>query len=120
MKITKVDYYYDANGNMITRTVGTNTYYLEYDAENRLKEVSGDLSDSFVFDGDGNRVQATIGGTTITFSGNYYEWSVRTATLCYGVYTERQRSRCVRSLNAPFSLIRASISSEPAFYSPHT
>jgi RHS repeat-associated protein len=72
-------YGYDYNGNQNSRsiTTGSNTgsYTLGYDAENRLVSVSGPngWSASFVYDGDGNRVQSTINGTTTTFIGNYYE-----------------------------------------------
>ncbi len=34
-------YWYDLNGNMTTRTVGTTTYTQGWDAENRLTSVSG-------------------------------------------------------------------------------
>lgn len=34
-------YSYDANGNMLQRVVGGQTYTLSYDAENRLISVSG-------------------------------------------------------------------------------
>src|SRR5207244_12681060 len=30
---------------------------------------------SSVYDGDGNRVQATMGGVTTVYLGNYYEWN---------------------------------------------
>jgi RHS repeat-associated protein len=57
---------------MITRTVNEHTFNFGYDAENRLVSVSGAATASFVYDGDGNRVQSTINGTTTTFIGNYY------------------------------------------------
>ncbi len=38
---------------------------------------------SFVYDGDGNRVQSTIGSTTTTFVGNYYETDGTAATQYY-------------------------------------
>jgi RHS repeat-associated protein len=46
-----------------------------YAAENRLVQVSGAATASFVYDGDGKRVLATEGGTTTVFIGNYFEWS---------------------------------------------
>jgi YD repeat-containing protein len=42
-------YSYDANGNMITRHVGTETFNFTYDAENRLVSVSGDKTASFAY-----------------------------------------------------------------------
>jgi RHS repeat-associated protein len=67
-------YSYDDNGNQTTRVInGVGTFYLTYDAENRLVNVSGTLSASFLFDGDGNRVKSTIGSSTTTFVGTYYE-----------------------------------------------
>ncbi len=48
---------------------------LLYDAENRLVQVSGAATASFVYDGDGKRVLAIEGGTTTVFIGNYFEWS---------------------------------------------
>ena len=69
-------YQYDCDGNMKTRVIGGQTFNLGYDDENRLVSVSGPgVSASFVYDGDGNRVQSTIGGVTTTFVGNYYEVS---------------------------------------------
>ena len=73
---------YDANGNMTTRNAG-NIYTLSYDAENRVTAVSGGgISASFVYDGDGNRVQATVSGVTTTFVGAY-EWTANGNTLYY-------------------------------------
>jgi RHS repeat-associated protein len=68
-------YQYDANGNMVSRQVGGQTYTLTYNAENRLVQVSGAATASFVYDGDGKRVLAIEGGTTTVFIGNYFEWS---------------------------------------------
>jgi YD repeat-containing protein len=58
-------YWYDANGNMTTRTVGAATTYTQgWDAENRLATVSGTgLSALFGYDGDGVRVKGTVNGT---------------------------------------------------------
>jgi len=68
-------YSYDNNGNQINRNVSGSAYTLGYDAENRTKNVqvarlisvSGSVTAAFVYDGDGNRVKATIGGTTTTY-----------------------------------------------------
>jgi len=68
-------YGYDANGNMVTRTIGNDTYLLSYDVENRLKEVkkSGVVTATFGYDGDGKMVTATVGLTTTYYVGNYFE-----------------------------------------------
>jgi hypothetical protein len=52
---------------------GTQT--ITCDTENRLVGVSGAVMATFVSDGDGNRVQGTIGGVTSAYVGNYYEWT---------------------------------------------
>jgi len=66
-------YWYDANGNMTSRTVGS-SYTLTYDVENRLTGVSGGASATFTYDGDGNRVKGVAGGVTTCYVGNYYEY----------------------------------------------
>jgi hypothetical protein len=68
-------YQYDPNGNMSLRQVGEQTYNLTYDAENRLAQVSGAATASFVYDGDGKRVLSIENGTTTVFIGNYFEWT---------------------------------------------
>jgi RHS repeat-associated protein len=66
---------YDANGNMITRTVADGSYALRYDVEGRLVEArkAGSPVASFGYDGDGKMVTATMGATTTVYLGNYYE-----------------------------------------------
>ena len=71
-------YGYDANGNMTTRVIGGITYTLTYDAENRLVSYVGGsggltINASFLYDGDGNRVQGTVNGVTIKYVGAHYE-----------------------------------------------
>jgi RHS repeat-associated protein len=82
-------YSYDSNGNQLTRYVGGSTYTLTYDAENRLVSVSGAVTASFVFDGDGNRVKSTIASTTTTFVGTYYEVTGSSVTKYYYAGTNR-------------------------------
>ena len=60
---------YDCNGNITQRNVGSN-YTLSYDTENRLASVSGAASASFVYDGDGSRIEATFGVTTTLYVGD--------------------------------------------------
>ena len=64
---------YDCDGNQTSQMGNGQTLNFGYDAENRMVSVSGSVTTSFVYDGDGKRVRATVGGTTTTFVGNYYE-----------------------------------------------
>jgi RHS repeat-associated protein len=73
---------YDANGNMTLRLKDEERYFLTYDAENRLTGVSGTVSASFTYNGDGQRVTATNGATT-TYIGNYFEWKDSAGTKYY-------------------------------------
>jgi RHS repeat-associated protein len=70
-------YAYDANGNMIHRSIaGDGVYTLTYDAENRLitvKQGSTTIA-SFVYDGDGSRIKSTVNGVTTTFIGGILDW----------------------------------------------
>jgi RHS repeat-associated protein len=66
-------YTYDANGNMITRHVGTQMFNFSYDAENRLVLVSGDSTASFIYDADGARVKSVVDEETDYFVGGHFE-----------------------------------------------
>ena len=66
---------------MTQRVIGGSTYNLAYDAENRLTQVTEAATATFVYDGDGKRVKAVLGGTTATYIGNYFEWTGSTATM---------------------------------------
>ena len=68
-------YWYDANGNATRRIHDVQDITLTYDAENRLTGLSGGVTASFEYDGDGNRVKETAGGTTTVYIGNYCEWT---------------------------------------------
>ena len=74
---------YDANGNMTLRLKDGARYFLAYDAESRLTSVSGTVSASFVYNGDGQRVTATIGATITTYIGGYFEWQGSTGKSYY-------------------------------------
>ena len=54
---------YDANGNVVTRTVGGVTWRYVYDPENRLREVwrGAERVATFRYDADGNRVLREVG-----------------------------------------------------------
>jgi YD repeat-containing protein len=64
-------YTYDQNGNLAARPGQS----LTYNAENQLTQVvSGTLTTTFTYDGDGRRVKQTVNGVTTTrFIGNHYE-----------------------------------------------
>lgn len=65
-------YTYDCNGNMLARNMGTNgNFSLAYDGENHLTSLTGSATASFVYDGDGQRVKATLNGVTTVYIGNY-------------------------------------------------
>jgi RHS repeat-associated protein len=68
-------YKYDANGNQIKRIIGTDTYDLIYDEENRLDEVKKNnvLIAKFYYDADGRRVKSVMGSVTTLFIGPHYE-----------------------------------------------
>ena len=65
-------YWYDANGNATRRISGSQDITLSYDAENRLTAMSGGVTSSYVYDGDGKRVKETSSGATRGFVGRYY------------------------------------------------
>ena len=73
-------YWYDANGNMTDRIVGSDSYDLTYDVDNRLVEVEKNQTTvgEYVYDGDGSRVKSVVNGVTTLYIGNYYEWRVET------------------------------------------
>ncbi len=98
-------YGYDANGNMTSRTVSGQSYTLGYDAENRMTSVSGALSASFVYNGDGMRVKSTVAGVTTAFIGNYYEWRGGAATSVKYYYAGLQRIAMRTGSDAPKYLL---------------
>jgi RHS repeat-associated protein len=80
---------YDANGNMTLRLKDGARYFLAYDAENRLTSVSGTASASFAYNGDGQRVSATIDTTITTYIGGYFEWQGGAGTSYYFAGAQR-------------------------------
>jgi RHS repeat-associated protein len=81
--------WYDANGNMTKRIEGSATYTQTWDYENRLSGVSGAGAATFVYDGDGNRVKATVAGVTTVYVGAYYELSGSTTKKYYSAGGQR-------------------------------
>ncbi|MEI2689198.1 MAG: RHS repeat-associated core domain-containing protein [Anaerolineae bacterium] len=56
------------------RVNGTLDVTLAYDVENHVTSITGSgISASYIYDGDGKRVKATVGGVTTVYIGNYYE-----------------------------------------------
>ncbi len=67
-------YWYDQNGNATRRINGSQDITLAYDAENHVTSITGSgINANYVYDGDGKRVKATVGGVTTVYIGNYYE-----------------------------------------------
>ncbi len=73
-------YWYDANGNMSTRVVGSNSYNLGYDTENHMTSVSGSASASYTYDGDGKRVKVQDAEGLTVYIGDYLEVFLPTPT----------------------------------------
>lgn len=67
------NYWYDANGNAVWRIGGGLDVTLTYNRENQLTDVTGGVTESYLYDGDGKRVKGTGSGTTTTYIGDYYE-----------------------------------------------
>ena len=78
---------------------------LTYDTENHLTSVSGGASASFVYDGDGNRVKATFGGSTIAYVGDYFEWKGSTNDMVKYYYANGQRIAMRVGSNTPYYLL---------------
>jgi RHS repeat-associated protein len=64
-------------------------FTLNYDAENRLVSVTGAATASFVYDGDGKQIKATVNGTTTVYVGNHYEVKNSVVTKYYFAGTTR-------------------------------
>jgi RHS repeat-associated protein len=71
---------------MLTRVVDGVTTTFAYNADNKLTTVSrgGSTIATFVYDGDGTRVQSTINGVATKFVGEYYEVTGTVVTKYYG------------------------------------
>jgi len=86
-------YWYDASGNQTRRDVGADRYDLAWDRENRLTEVRKNsvLVATYVYDGDGNRVKATVSGATTAYVGSHYEWKGSVSTMVRFYHAGGQR-----------------------------
>jgi RHS repeat-associated protein len=84
-------YAYDANGNMTSRQVNGQVFNLAYDSDSRLVQVSGTVSETFKYNGDGQRVIGTEGGITTVYIGNYFEWKGSTSTMVRYYYAGAAR-----------------------------
>jgi RHS repeat-associated protein len=77
---------------MVCRTIRSTQYNFRYDAENHLVQVQSSVRmDTFVYDGDGNRVKGTLGGVTTAYVGNHFEWTGSTSTMKKYYYAGGQR-----------------------------
>ncbi|MHB1295634.1 MAG: RHS repeat-associated core domain-containing protein [Anaerolineae bacterium] len=96
-------YGYDANGNMTSRIWNGATQTLAYDAENHLVAVSGPVTATFVYDGDGDLVREQVGGSGRALVGESYEWDGAGSTSYYYLAGRRVAMRTtegVRNLHA--------------------
>ena len=72
---------YDCNGNMITRTMGSDTYALTYSLENKLvTATTGVTTTSYLYDGDGVLVMKTDPNGVTRYVGGHYEERTTTAS----------------------------------------
>jgi RHS repeat-associated protein len=76
---------------MLTRVLSGQTTNLTYDAENHLTGASGAATATFDYDGDGQRMKATLGGVTTVYIGNHFEWTGSTSTMIKYFYAGTQR-----------------------------
>jgi RHS repeat-associated protein len=110
-------YEYDLNGNQTKRVVGTETYLLFYDAENRLSKVCKDTSNNgscdsgeeiakFYYDADGRRVKSIIGDETTLFIGAHYELTnpETTGQIVTKYYFAGAQRIAMRKYNVPSSM----------------
>ncbi len=67
---TTSTYVYDPNGNLTSKTEGSDTWTYEWDAENKLKRVLKNNVEQarFAYDPQGRRVEKVAGGTTTTWT----------------------------------------------------
>jgi len=84
---------YDANGNMTWRLLVDAAYEQLWDAENRLVQVKkgATVQATFVYDGDGARVKATVGSVTTAYVGSHFEWTGSTSTMKRYYYAGGER-----------------------------
>ena len=67
---------------MVRRTIDSVPYTLSYDAENHMTGYSGGtVNATFLYDGDGRRVQSTVNGVTTQFVGSHVEWKSSTSDM---------------------------------------
>jgi hypothetical protein len=75
-------YWYDLNGNMITRNDGTTTWTLDWTAENMLHTATdGSSSVDLVYDADNRLVQRTENGQTTNYLGSLYQHNLTTGAV---------------------------------------
>ena len=79
-------YTYDNNGNMVYR--GSDNQTIIWDVENRPVTVSenGSVIATFIYDGDGNRIQKTEAGQTVLFINRFYEKNITSGNFTTSYY----------------------------------
>ena len=89
------------------------TYNLSYDAENRLTQAQTSVTTAtFVYDGDGNRVKATVGGVTTVYIGSHFEWTGSTVTMIKYYYAGTTRVAMRVGSNTPKWLLSDHLGSQ--------
>ncbi len=73
--------------------------------ENRMVQVSGAVTETFKYNGDGQRVIATQGVTTTLYIGNYFEWKGSTSTMVKYYYAGATRVAMRVGTNDPVFLL---------------
>jgi len=84
-------YSYDCNGNMTQRNTGDGNFTLAYDAENHLIGITGTVTATYSYDGDGKRVKSSANGITTVYIGNYLEWNVSSGQMTKYYYAGQTR-----------------------------
>lgn len=102
---------YDADGNetSVTDSITRGKHTYTWNAANRLVSVDGGLTDSFVYDGDGNRVSQLAGGSTQSYVNDV---AVALPVVLQDTYTSGSPSSYVYGLN----LIEAAQGRDNDFY----
>ncbi|MEM7538762.1 MAG: RHS repeat-associated core domain-containing protein, partial [Chloroflexota bacterium] len=80
-EVNGVNYDYDNNGNLTSRTGGDNPLTLTWNAENRLAHVAGnEISERYVYNSDGIRVQKSSSSQITHYVNDVYEVAIHIIT----------------------------------------
>jgi len=90
----------------VTRNVSGSSYTLGYDTENHLTGMTGgSVNASFLYDGDGNRVQGIVGGVTTAYICSHFEWIGPSGTMKKYYYAGGVRVAMREGSNDPLLLL---------------